>query len=76
VADVGADAKLMAAAIVIDDKDKQLRDKDQLVREKDEQSQFMVSQMEDMMREKIAALQLAACPIVICKLLSHGLLDP
>lgn len=59
-ADFDADAKLRAAAVVIDDKDKQLRDKDQKVLEKEHEAHFMVSQMADMEREKTAALSFAA----------------
>jgi hypothetical protein len=62
-ADFDADAKLKVAAVVIDDKDKQLkqlRDREQKVLEKEHDAQFMAAQMEDMSREKTAALNLAA----------------
>ena len=57
VADVDAEAKLKAVAVVIDDKDKQIRDKDRFMAEKE---QFMASQLAEMEREKTGALNLAA----------------
>jgi hypothetical protein len=59
-ADFDADAKLRAAAVVIDEKDKQLRDREQKVLEKEHEAHFLAAQMEDMTREKTAALNFAA----------------